>query len=78
MMNKKVQNLRWCWDQESDSLIAKMRENSDEVIYSQYSVEWKGNPDKWIAYFEGVEIGTGNLCIAWNYVKKTTNNKKGT
>jgi hypothetical protein len=61
MMNKKVQNLRWCWDQESDSLIAKMRENSDEVIYSQYSVEWKGNPDKWIAYFEGVEIGTGNL-----------------
>lgn len=61
MMSKKVQSLRWFWDQESDALIAKIRENSDEEMYSHYSIEWKGNPDKWVAFFEGVEIGTGNL-----------------
>ena len=61
MMSKKVQSLRWFWDQESDALIAKIRENSDEEMYSHYSIEWKGNPDKWVAFFEGVEIGTSQV-----------------
>ena len=51
MMSKKVQSLRWFWDQESDALIAKIRENSDEEMYSHYSIEWKGNPDKWVDEF---------------------------
>ena len=38
MMSKKVQSLRWFWDQESDALIAKIRENSDEEMYSHYSI----------------------------------------
>ena len=81
MLSKKFASLRWSWDHESDSLIAYTSFTAPAVISSFYSIEWQGDPDKWIAYFEGVELGKGTLqeCLKYcgsDYSKSKKGNKK--
>jgi hypothetical protein len=58
--------LLWQWDYDSDALIAYSNILNKSEIQSFYAIEWRDNPDKWEAYFEGVHLGYGTLteCMA--------------
>ena len=59
-------DLLWEWDNDSDSLIAYKNRSNVCEFQSFYAIEWRDNPDKWEAYFEGVHLGCGTLieCMA--------------
>jgi hypothetical protein len=60
-MKTSSKDLLWQWDNESDALIAYKNGLKKCEIQSFYAIEWRDNPDKWEAYFEGVHLGYGTL-----------------